>query len=466
MRVAILHFHLRAGGVTRVIEMAWQCLSASGMDVLVITGEAAPEDCRINPADIAVVPELAYGVPASQSEQLLSAVDLVVRRRWGSPAEVMHLHNHSLGKNFALPVAVACWAGEGRKLLLQIHDFAENGRPANYRKLLDELAGEGGLQLYPVAPQVAYALLNSADRERLQASGLNEGCDLLPNPVALPAGRRPVEARELGADRLIVYPTRAIRRKNIGEAVLWATSVEPGEKIVLTAAPSPGRDRERMNEWKVFAEELHLPVVFDAQSLLNCSTVDFLRGAELCLTTSVAEGFGMAFLEPWLAGRGLCGRDLAGVTQDFREAGLNLEALYPRLDVPEALAGDVRGMVEAAVQESAMAYGMQGDAEAAYRSVVVDETADFGRLDEAGQRAVIQAVVAGDFSLNRKLACGFIPENRVLIGQSYSLGAYALRLEAIYTRLAEAIPAAVEFLDAARVLQAHLSSSDFFALRT
>lgn len=466
MRVAILHFHLRAGGVTRVIEMAWESLRTAGLDVLVVSGEAVPEDCRIDPVDVAVVPDLAYGVPASQVDQLSSAIDLAMRRRWGGLADVIHLHNHSLGKNFALPVAVERWSQAGRSLLLQIHDFAENGRPANYRKLLDALDGPGGMKLYPVAPQVGYAMLNSADCVRLRESGLAEGCDLLPNPVALPRGTEPVRADELSAERLIVYPTRAIRRKNIGEALLWATKAEEGEKIVLTAAPVPGPDWDRMADWRALAEELCLPVVFNAQNLLGRSTVDFLHGADVCLTTSVAEGFGMAFLEPWLAGCGLCGRDLPGITQDFRDGGMNLDALYSRLDVPESLAGNVREMVESAVRKSAEAYRVEGDVDAAYRSVSTGGMVDFGRLDEAGQVRVIRAVAAGRFELGQRMSGRFIPENREIIEKDYSLEAYGRRLKAIYNRLVEAVSATPEFLETARVLRANLSFADFFALRS
>lgn len=466
MRVAILHFHLRAGGVTRVIEMAWQSLRESGLDVLIISGEALPADCRINPGDIAVVPELAYGVAASQADQLVLAVDLAMRRRWGGLADVLHLHNHSLGKNFALPVAVARWSSEGRNLLLQIHDFAENGRPANYRRLLAELGGPAGMRLYPVSPQIGYAVLNSADRERLQNSGLADGCDLLPNPVSLPPGTYPVRAAELDAERLIVYPTRAIRRKNIGEALLWAAQVGPGEKVVLTAAPGPGEDWDRMLAWRSLADELNLPIVFDAQNLLGRPTVDFLRGADLCLTTSVAEGFGMAFLEPWLADCALCGRDLPGITQDFRNAGMHLQSLYPRLNVPEALVGNVREMVESVVKRVAESYGVEGDATAAYRSVSNEGTVDFGRLDESGQEKVIRALAAQRFDLGRTLSGQFLPENREIIERDYSLAAYGQRLKVIYGRLVEANPVTPEFLESARVLQANLSFADFFALRS
>ncbi len=470
MRIAILHFHLRAGGVTRVIEMACESLLAAGHEVLVVSGEPAPAGCRIDPHHVEVVPELAYDVGAGRADQLVSGVDAALRRRWPASADVIHVHNHSLGKNFALPLAVSRWAAEGRHLLLQIHDFAENGRPANYRRLLAELGGERGLNdcLYPVAPQVAYALLNSADQTRLREAGLTGACELLPNPVVLPYGGHPVRPEELQAERLIVYPTRAIRRKNLGEALFWAALAAPGEKIVLTAAPAAGPDLTRMKEWQAFAESLALPIVFDAQSLLNRPTVDFLRGADLCLTTSVAEGFGMAFLEPFLADRPLAGRDLPGITQDFRQSGINLDGLYQRLDVPVALAGDVPNLVETTLRNLADAYGFalcSDDVTRACQSVMQNGYADFGRLDESAQREIIRALVRSEFECAEKLV-GAPAENRAAVEERFSLPAYGGRLGGIYHRLLTNPAGRVGGLEAGEILYANLPFDDFFALRS
>ena len=39
MRVAVIHFHLRRGGVTRVIETAWRSLLERDIELLVFCGE-------------------------------------------------------------------------------------------------------------------------------------------------------------------------------------------------------------------------------------------------------------------------------------------------------------------------------------------------------------------------------------------------------------------------------------------
>jgi len=479
MRVAILHFHLRPGGVTRVIEMACEALRRDGCEPLVIVGEPPPPDCRIPQESLAVVPDLAYAVSSHRAGDLQAAVQGVLSRHWQGGADILHLHNHSLGKNFALPRAVSRWAAEGRSLLLQIHDFAENGRPSNYRGLLAELEGTAGLSrcLYPVAPRIGYATLNSADRGRLQQAGLTSFCELLPNPVSLTAGGSPVRKEELGAERLLVYPTRAIRRKNIGEALLWSALAPPGEKVVLTAAPQTGPDRERHDEWKSFAEALGLPVVFDAQGLLGRPTRDFLLGADVCLTTSVAEGFGMAFLEPWLAGCPLVGRDLPSVTQDFRRAGLILDSLYERLDIPLEWIGleAVRELVESKVRATCAAYGVDFRVEfvrLAETALIQPSGVDFGRLDETLQRRVIEGVArgslpAGEISPPQPARTpSLVAPNRKVVEDRFDLGDYGKRLREIYGRLCSAEVATPEYLEAGRVLHAGLDFEDFYALRS
>ncbi len=467
MRVAILHFHLRAGGVTRVIELACETLTARGIDVLVISGEPAPPGCRVPAPNIAVAPSLRYGQPARSATALAEEVGTVMRRRWGGNADVIHTHNHSLGKNFALPLVLSKWAGEGRALVLQVHDFAENGRPANYHRLLDELGGSEGLArcLYPISPSIRYAVLSTSDRSVLGGAD----AAVVPNPVSLPRDGDPVSGAALDAERLIVYSTRGIRRKNIGEALLWASFASPGEKVILTAAPSA--PDPIYSAWVEFARELSLPVVFNAQGLLNRNTVDFLLGADLCLTTSVAEGFGMAFLEPWLAGCAVVGRDLPGTTSDFRASGVVLDQLYPRLDLPASWLP--RGVVETdtrrLVDSLGAAYGMSLDPSRALASVTTPGAVDFGRVGENLQRELIRAARqrqprAGDIPI-RGNDPSVIEQNRRTIHARFSLAAYANRLTALYADATAAAPGEPTFLDPGRVLESCLNLDDFSALR-
>ncbi|GAT34093.1 glycosyltransferase [Terrimicrobium sacchariphilum] len=468
MRIAILHFHLRPGGVTRVIEMAYDALVAAGHEVLVVSGEPQPEMGRLPAHAVAVAPAMRYGVASSRWEELKDEVEACVRTIWADGADVLHLHNHALGKNFALPLAVAAWARDGQRLLLHIHDFAENGRPENYRLLLEQLGGEEGLRgtLYPVSSRIAYGLLNHPDLKRMQAA---RSCHWLPNPVILPRSQAPVKASELQAERLIVYPCRGIRRKNIGEALLLSAALGPGEKLVLTAPPMTPSDKALYARWKAVAERLRLPVVFEGQTLLGRTTVDFLLGASLCLTTSVTEGFGMAFLEPWLAGVSLAGRDLPQVTHDFRASGVEFSHLYERCDIPvsDSRRQAVEQAIRDAVRHSCESYQVPLQADmvaAACAAVFIGELGDFGRLPEAAQERILDEGGRAAVCLLPE-SSGVMERNRATIASQYSAEAYAAKLESVYRDLLVQPASAVDFLDTRALLLEMLDFGDFSALR-
>jgi hypothetical protein len=211
VNVAIVHYHARPGGVTRVVERAVESLGDKAR-CLFFTGEAARGETPLQ-KKIREVPNLGYS-----TEKKFQSLELLRRARgaFGGEPDVWHIHNHSLGKNPALTQEVSTLAMAGQKMLLQIHDFAEDGRPDNYTNL-KQLREK---RLYPVAPHIHYAALNQRDFAFLKAAGIpEENLHLLPNAVSpLP---RP-ESRIPNLESLYVYPCRAIRRKNIGELLLWS----------------------------------------------------------------------------------------------------------------------------------------------------------------------------------------------------------------------------------------------------
>lgn len=477
MRIAILHFHLRRGGVTRVVEMTADALAARGEEVLVIVGEA-PQGGRLPLDVIAVVPELAYGVGPGQALALRENVEAACLRRWGALPDVWHIHNHALGKNFALPLVVRDWAEQGQALILQVHDFAENSRPQNYQLLRDHLGGGGGLSrtLYPVAPRVGYALLTRSDGYRLAAAGLDQGWHILPNPISIVREGEAFPASLLGAERMLVYPARGIRRKNIGEALVWAALADKGEIVVLTLAPHAGPDVAIHDAWRDFARSLELPVAFDAQNTWGRTTNDFLFGADRCLTASVAEGYGMAFLEPWMAGCPVVGRDLPSSTEDFHAAGLNLEGLYSRLDFPAAWVDgrEVSLMVEEGVRSACEAYHVpfaENLLNDAWGAVQQDGMLDFGRLNEGLQRAVLKGLSEGRFSRQEMMPGALqtprqsVEKNQKAIAEGFSTEAYGKNLCHLYRDVIEAPEEKPCFLDAGRVLERFLQFDDFSGLR-
>ena len=467
--VAVIHYHLRPGGVTRVIERAVESLVGEA-DMLVLSGETPARDAPLarisipfqglEYSDVRNVPD-----PGKRIEQLRCTV----RERFAREPDLWHIHNHALGKNSFTVQLTRRLAEDGCRLLLQPHDFAEDGRAQNYRLLKEQLGDELNQLLYPSADHVWYAPINGRDQSFLQAIGL-PNVHLLPNAVtAHPAGDR-----EAAATKTIVYPARAIRRKNLGEFLLWSLLAPEGYTFQSTLAPQNPKWQACYNEWVAFAEETGLPVEFDAGRRHDFGKL--VRNADALITTSIQEGFGLAFLEPWLEGKMLIGRKLPEITADFEAEGLELSSLYSALPVPLAWAGEkvFFQSLEKAMKQSYAAYSKAWNNrffEEATATLVVDGKVDFGILDEAMQRNVIRHLA--EHPDDRKLLPPFRPapspaliaRNQKVAQERYSPEAYGKRLLGLYRALAATPPGAVSYADAPALLDLFLKPARFNLLR-
>ena len=213
MNLAILHYHLNRGGVTRVIEnqlaalddgarcgarpeRPWRvrcCLAGAARDSMKTSPGGLPRcgsRCtRSRRLDYDGID--ADGSPsqadAKTSESLYRQLSDTLGQLGFLPSDtVLHVHNHALGKNRGLLPALVRLAEAGYAMVLQIHDFVEDFRPANYRHIGPATASH----LYPQAPAIHYGVLNGRDHGILREAGVPEDrLHLLPNPV--PDGRRP-----------------------------------------------------------------------------------------------------------------------------------------------------------------------------------------------------------------------------------------------------------------------------------
>jgi glycosyltransferase involved in cell wall biosynthesis len=162
---------------------------------------------------------------------------------------------------------------------------------------------------------------------------------LLPNPVDYHDRilESPNETREhimniLGLDpeKLIVtYPVRVIRRKNIGEFILLATLFANQANWVVTQPPNNPVEQPDYNKWVAFCSDQNIPVTFEAGHKVDF--ISLVKHSSFCVTTSVREGFGMVYLEPWLLGTPVIGRNIPMVTSDFVAAGMKFNMLYSEL---------------------------------------------------------------------------------------------------------------------------------------
>ncbi|HMA66971.1 MAG TPA: hypothetical protein VKO20_04060, partial [Desulfosalsimonadaceae bacterium] len=389
MKIAFVHYHLRPGGVSTVIRQQIQALTGRA-EMLLLTGEA-PEEAP--PVPTVVIPGLAYdsrGGKTGSPAQTAYAVRDAICARWPQGCDILHVHNPLLAKNTGFLDILSVLQQEGLRLLLQVHDFAEDGRPDVYH------SGS------PYPQNCHYCVINSRDRDHLLDAGLvPEGVHLLANMVR-PFGLAPEKPLE---ERFVLYPVRAIRRKNIGEALLLSLFLEPGTRLAITLPPTSMRDQASYDGWREFANQQQLPVMFEAAG--HYAFPELVASARTLVTTSITEGFGFAYLEPWTAGQLLVGRKLPGICRDFEENGLRLDHLYERLEVPLSAfdADALRARWKACIQENAAKFGLEmadGRIRESWQRLTRGGTMDFGLLDEAMQRQVITRILA-DRSLYRRV---------------------------------------------------------------
>jgi hypothetical protein len=409
-------------------------------DMCVLTGELPQTDF---PAKTIHIPELAYTADYHhpvQPEKVAATVVQAIESHFGGPCDIVHVHNPILAKNKKFLEILKALQKSGLTLFLQIHDFAEDGRPQSYFP-----------EDYP--RDCHYGVVNSRDYRILLKNGLNKhGLHQLFNAVFPPDKPHPSAAsQELS---FVVYPIRAIRRKNIGEAILLSLFFRNDETLLITLPPNSPADIESYEAWKAFVTTYHLRVEFERG--LNYPYEAIVSSARYLLTTSITEGFGFSFLEPWLFNRLVWGRKLTDICADFEAKGVCLDHMYKALNVPIAWLDldHFFNKWKDTIYRTARLFDLAIDdkrIQSAFASITGGGTIDFGLLDEAFQKQIItrlllqnsEAHVDELLSLNPFLAKigktaderKIIENNRNAVVRSYGMKQYRKRLLTIYAQV-------------------------------
>ena len=435
MKIAFLHYHLKSGGVTTVLK---QQLAAVERDceTLVFSGMPLQPDF---PAEVALIPELSYsnvyGKPFA-ADAAAAAILKAIHHKFGGSCDVLHVHNPTLAKNRQMLDILNSLQQRGVKLLLQIHDFAEDGRPRHYFK-----------QAYPA--DCHYGVINERDYRILLNAGLKpEGLHRLVNAVN-PLQTGPQSPK---AEKRVVYAIRAIRRKNIGEAILLSQFFRSAQTLAVTLPPNSPADIASYRDWKAFAKVQHLKVEFE--SGLNRDFHSLMASADFLITTSVTEGFGFSFLEPWLFGKLLWGRKLPDICREFEGNGVELDHLYTDLWVPLDWIGleNFRRIWTTSVAAAGSLFNIHMSASRvreAFDFITRNGCVDFGILDEPLQKKVIRRVISQSKNVEKLIrlnsflddpgrlpdAGGLIEKNRRAICSAYHPAAYRQTLLDTYRRV-------------------------------
>lgn len=431
MKLLIIHHHLNPGGVTRIIQSQVSSLRNAfpEMNIAVMTDDV-PDPDFFNRYNVKLIrnPNLNYlqnrDVSKIEAEKLLEKIDKLLGENLDRDT-ILHAHNINLGKNPVMTLALSRLANQGYRLVNHAHDFAED-RPANLsflRRVIEDLFDENLNEvMYPGYENYHYAVLNSFDFERLLKAGIKqEAITLLPNPVHFEkkkdlskaaARKRIVKNLDLDdSKKIISYPVRVIRRKNIGEMILLSVLFRDRANWLVTQPPKNPVEIEFYDLWKSFCEKQQIQLLFEAGTRVNFEVL--LTATDICITTSTREGFGMVYLEPWLLDTPVMGRNINYVTKDLIESGVEFPLLYDELKV-----------------------------------IFKDQEIDFGTLSQDGQMDLIAEVIKDEgmqqeiLQLNPALKKLFeqvpqktINHNKAIIRHKYSLENYANRLNGIYKKM-------------------------------
>jgi FMN phosphatase YigB (HAD superfamily) len=488
VKLAILHHHFEPGGVTQVVRghligLADLPAAERPRAIALLHGgrssglhRADLEEMRATiPITELTLPGLDYDrvlmasgmSDAAAPDRLAAEIDKALRGVAFDPDQtVLHVHNPALGKNARLPETLRRLGRRGWRLLMQIHDFAEDLRPNNWRALVNasgkQNAADLATWLYPQSPTVHYATLVRRDRDFLAGRSIDpRRLYVIPNPI-IPAAegqktreeaRREID-RTLGIDpasRYLLYPVRGIQRKNLGEILLLSLLCRDPTTFSITLAPKTPLERHSWTRWQHWARDLDLSVNFGSGSTDGISLETNRAAADSMVSTSVAEGFGMVFLESWLADRAIVGRDLPGVTKDFETAGLCFDNLYHQISIPL----DSRHL-RAARHQRQLAWertwmSIPPDLRPACEALpcVDDDKIDFGDLTPDWQCRVIHRLKydrgfnqlcydCNREALNRvesKPATTLIDNNKKVVAQRYAPRVIAQQLREIYQRI-------------------------------
>jgi hypothetical protein len=366
LNIVILHCHFERGGVTQVVENHVQSLRerAEVEQIVLVSGDRIS---GLSPAtresvEHVVLKDFDYDAEPSPVHPLAERGQRISRSllkqfesRGIRPSDsILHWHNHSLGKNTAAPEVIRLLASSRWRLLLQIHDFSEDSRPANYLRLINAMDADDlrsvDRYLYPLARQIHYCTLTRADARALGEIGIpDQRVSYLPNTVLPPSGDSDssqtfsrdksldLVRRVLGLPsdaRWCLYPVRGIRRKNVGEFLLLSQLAPDDCYFGLTLCPATPVEKRSYQRWKQVAPRIAPTALFDVGQHADLPFIHNLLASEYVLSTSVAEGFGMAFLEPWLLRREVIARRLANVADDFVESGMKLSKFYDGIAIP------------------------------------------------------------------------------------------------------------------------------------
>jgi hypothetical protein len=386
LKLIQIHYHAKAGGVRIVMENIVHAIIKAAPRLVFESRIIAGSGHCLSMADtiseknfnhtLIHVEDLNYSTPAVKVSRRL--VLQLMQKMMAASGEISKSkdqktvvigHNITIGKNPVLTAAFSEWAKTWKQALFisLIHDFPEDNRSENLNLLVKSL-GKGAVSqtLYPARSNLHFVVINSRDWQYMKKSGMPEKrLHYIPNMVStgrfLPLHQfHRMEAlkkllleletyckkegyRISASKKILLYPVRAIRRKNMLEALLLTYLLgRDSWQLWIGLNPTGGLDLHFWNGIKKILPDFSLDIVAGFADMIvhnkkgdsGITLNEQYNIADLIITTSVQEGFGYTYHEGWLAGKPVVGRAIPKNVADFERRGMDLKHLYKQIMVP------------------------------------------------------------------------------------------------------------------------------------
>lgn len=434
-RLVVVHYHLRPGGVRRVIELTLPGIVAAMPSIKRVTlmvGESGDakwiDDLRANlpnvEFDVQVHACVGYFSEIGMDAASITAALRVACRNVIQPntETVMWAHNLGLARNLLLARELARVAARPNvRLVSHHHDFWFENRWNRWA----EFAACGAKSLGTVADDIfsagacaAYATINRRDQRDLAMVKLLPA-RWLPNPMTVDRRIASDEMHsashwlrsELGDDKAVwVFPSRFLRRKNLTEAMLLMRWICPDGWLITTAGPSSADETPGYQMISAFAAQHGFRVRFGllADAGRDAPSIDSLIAAcDGVIVTSIQEGFGLPYLEAALAGKPLIARRLPNVFPDLKHLGHSISNGYREVWVHPGLIDIEREKARQRADWKRRLSGMPAAARNLAGTPWINgwtagKPLAFSRLTLAGQLEVLSGDPADSWRLSRR----------------------------------------------------------------
>lgn len=370
LKLIIFHYHLRPGGIRRIIELATPYITKDKnqkiQGVILATGENVAKEWQQNfRQNVAPVP-VEFFIERSfnyLSEQTHSAAEITRRVQGGLKKLFAHsdesstlvwAHNPGIARNLILTRELASACDEKNiPCVFHHHDWWFDNRWLRWpemRRFGFRTLDSAARTVFPATSCVRHFTINQSDAAQLQKHLGKKRVGWLPNltelapppaPAKLRAARLWLQRELKETDAPIwILPCRLLRRKNVAEALLLARWLCPRAWLVTTGGVSSAdeqayakklSDAARKNRWR-----LRLGILAGNEAR-KPSVAELLAVSEAVMLTSIQEGFGLPYLEAAASHRPLIARAIPNIAPDLAEFGFKFPQCYDEILVTPEL---------------------------------------------------------------------------------------------------------------------------------